>query len=80
MSQEVLVPDLGEDASEATVAAWHKRPGEPVEAGEVIAEVMTDKVNIEVISPASGVLEAIIAAEGASVRSGQAIARIAGRQ
>jgi pyruvate/2-oxoglutarate dehydrogenase complex dihydrolipoamide acyltransferase (E2) component len=77
MSQEIPVPDLGEDVEEMTLAAWLKQPGERVAAGEVIAEVMTDKVNAEIESPVSGVLEAILVNEGDSVAVGQPIARVA---
>lgn len=56
MEIEIKVPDLGEGASEATFVVWLKNIGEKVQAGEGIAEIMTEKVNLEVESPVSGVL------------------------
>lgn len=56
MEVEIKVPDLGEGASEATFVVWLKHIGDTVQAGEGIAEIMTEKVNLEVESPASGVL------------------------
>lgn len=56
MEVEIKVPDLGEGASEATFVVWLKNIGDTVQAGEGIAEIMTEKVNLEVESPASGVL------------------------
>lgn len=56
MEVEIKVPDLGEGASEATFTAWLKNVGDTVQAGEGVAEIMTEKVNLEVESPVSGVL------------------------
>ncbi len=59
MTVEVTVPELGYGANEAKVVVWHARAGDTVKAGDVIAEVMTEKVNIEVESPVNGVLAEI---------------------
>ena len=59
MSEKILVPVLGESITEATVAKWLKNPGDKVEADEPIVELETDKVNLEVPSPISGVLTEI---------------------
>ena len=55
MSEKILVPVLGESIVEATVSKWLKSEGDSVEADEPIVELETDKVNLEVPSPASGV-------------------------
>ncbi|KPQ06320.1 MAG: 2-oxoglutarate dehydrogenase E2 component (dihydrolipoamide succinyltransferase) SucB [Rhodobacteraceae bacterium HLUCCA12] len=67
MSTEVRVPTLGESVSEATIATWFKKPGDSVAADEMLCELETDKVTVEVPAPASGVLSEIIAAEGETV-------------
>jgi 2-oxoglutarate dehydrogenase E2 component (dihydrolipoamide succinyltransferase) len=67
MSTEVRVPTLGESVSEATVATWFKKPGDKVEADEMLCELETDKVTVEVPSPAAGTMGDIIAAEGETV-------------
>ncbi len=67
MSTEVRVPTLGESVTEATVATWFKQPGEQVSVDEMLCELETDKVTVEVPSPASGKLAEIVAAEGATV-------------
>ncbi len=67
MSTEVRVPALGESVTEATVATWFKQPGEQVSVDEMLCELETDKVTVEVPSPASGKLAEIVAAEGATV-------------
>jgi len=77
MSGEIVVPDLGEVSSEITLGAWLKAPGERVEAGEVVAELITDKVNTEIQSPLSGVVEALLVDEGDVVEVNQTIARVA---
>lgn len=56
MNIKIKLPPLGDSVQEATMAAWLKQPGDAVEHGETIAEVMTDKTNIEIPSPASGTL------------------------
>ncbi|MEM6546173.1 MAG: 2-oxoglutarate dehydrogenase complex dihydrolipoyllysine-residue succinyltransferase [Pseudomonadota bacterium] len=67
MSVEVRVPVLGESVTEATVATWFKKPGDAVTADEVLCELETDKVSVEVAAPSAGTLGAIVAAEGATV-------------
>ena len=67
MTTEVRVPTLGESVTEATVATWFKKPGDAVAADEMLCELETDKVTVEVPSPAAGVLAEIVAAEGETV-------------
>ncbi|QDC08777.1 2-oxoglutarate dehydrogenase complex dihydrolipoyllysine-residue succinyltransferase [Oceanicola sp. D3] len=67
MSTEVRVPTLGESVTEATVATWFKKPGDAVAADEMLCELETDKVTVEVPSPAAGVMGEIVAAEGETV-------------
>ena len=67
MSTEVRVPTLGESVTEATVATWFKKPGDTVAVDEMLCELETDKVTVEVPSPAAGVLGDLVAAEGATV-------------
>ena len=77
MSQEIVVPELGEVSSEITLGAWLKEPGERVEAGEVVAELITEKVNTEIQTPFGGVVEELLVDEGDVVVVGQVIARLA---
>lgn len=67
MTTEVRVPTLGESVTEATVATWFKKPGEAVAVDEMLCELETDKVTVEVPSPVAGTLGDIIAAEGETV-------------
>jgi 2-oxoglutarate dehydrogenase E2 component (dihydrolipoamide succinyltransferase) len=67
MTVEVRVPVLGESVSEATVATWFKKPGDAVAVDEMLCELETDKVTVEVPSPAAGTLGEIVAAEGTTV-------------
>ena len=67
MATEIRVPTLGESVTEATVATWFKKPGEAVAVDEMLCELETDKVTVEVPSPAAGTLAEIVAAEGATV-------------
>ncbi|MBU2868754.1 2-oxoglutarate dehydrogenase complex dihydrolipoyllysine-residue succinyltransferase [Pacificibacter marinus] len=67
MSVEVRVPTLGESVTEATVATWFKKPGDAVAVDEMLCELETDKVTVEVPSPAAGTLGEIVAAEGETV-------------
>ncbi|MCK0126724.1 2-oxoglutarate dehydrogenase complex dihydrolipoyllysine-residue succinyltransferase [Gelidibacter sp. F2691] len=67
MSIEVRVPTLGESVTEATVATWFKKPGDAVAVDEMLCELETDKVTVEVPSPAAGVMGEIVAAEGETV-------------
>lgn len=67
---DINTPALGESVTEATVARWTKKVGEAVKKDEILVELETDKVSLEVASPADGVLSAIGAAEGATVVPG----------
>ncbi|KFI31400.1 dihydrolipoamide succinyltransferase [Haematobacter massiliensis] len=73
---EVKVPALGESVTEATVATWFKRVGDKVTADEMLCELETDKVSVEVPAPASGVLTEILAAEGTTVEAAGKLAVI----
>ncbi len=73
---DVVVPQLSESVSEATLLTWKKKPGDAIQADEILIEVETDKVVLEVPAPASGVLKEIVEADGSMVTSGQVIARI----
>ena len=70
MSEEILVPVLGESITEATVSKWLKKSGENIKADEPIVELETDKVNLEVPSPVNGVLTNIKTKEGETVKVG----------
>ena len=67
MTVEVRVPALGESVTEATVATWFKKPGDAVAVDEILCELETDKVSLDVPSPAAGVLGEILAKEGDTV-------------
>ena len=67
MNIEIRVPTLGESVSEATVATWFKAPGDNIARDEMLCELETDKVTVEVPSPSAGVLNEIVAGEGATV-------------
>ena len=72
--KEVKVPILPESISEATVAVWHKKPGEFVEIDDVIVEIETDKVVLEVPAEEAGILTEILAKEGETVGEQQVLA------
>ncbi|MCF0253956.1 MAG: biotin/lipoyl-binding protein, partial [Duodenibacillus sp.] len=77
MSQiEVKVPQLSESVAEATLVEWHVKAGQAVKADDVLVEIETDKVILEVPAPASGVLARIDAGDGATVVADQVIALI----
>ena len=76
MSVEVRVPSLGESVSEASVGAWYKSMGDLVETDELICELETDKVNLEISSPAKGQLSEILFPEGSTVLEGALLATI----
>ncbi len=75
---DVMVPSLGESVTEATVATWFKAVGDAVAQDEMLCELETDKVSIEVPSPSAGVLAEILAADGATVEAGGKLAVISG--
>jgi 2-oxoglutarate dehydrogenase E2 component (dihydrolipoamide succinyltransferase) len=70
---DILTPTLGESVAEATVARWTKKPGDAVKKDEVLVELETDKVSLEVSAPSDGVLQDIAAPEGATVTPGQVL-------
>lgn len=76
MTIEIKVPDLPESVADATIATWHKQPGDKVERDEVIVDIETDKVVLEVPAPEAGILEAIIEEEGATVLGQQLIGKL----
>ena len=76
MSEKILVPVLGESITEATVSKWLKNEGEKVEADEPIVELETDKVNLEVPSPVSGVLDSINSKDGSVVEVGAVLGSV----
>src|SRR3546814_16173093 len=73
---DFLVPQRGESVFEATLLNVKKQPGESVEADEILVEVGTDKVVLEVPAPASGVLKEIVKGDGSTVTAGEVLARI----
>ena len=73
---EVKVPQLSESVAEATLLQWKKKPGEAVTIDEILIEIETDKVVLEVPAPAAGVLVELVQADGATVAAEQVIARI----
>jgi pyruvate/2-oxoglutarate dehydrogenase complex dihydrolipoamide acyltransferase (E2) component len=73
--RDILMPDL-EGAEEITVGAWSKKQGEHVDEGETLMEALTDKVNAEIPSPVSGLVEELLLKEGDPVKPGQPIARV----
>ena len=79
MSEKILVPVLGESITEATVSKWLKNEGEKVEADEPIVELETDKVNLEVPSPVSGVLDNINSQDGSVVEVGAVLGSVTER-
>jgi 2-oxoglutarate dehydrogenase E2 component (dihydrolipoamide succinyltransferase) len=73
---DIMTPALGESVTEATVARWTKKAGDAVRKDEVLVELETDKVSLEVAAPADGVLSEITAAEGATVEPGAVLGRV----
>ena len=78
MSEKIVVPALGESVTEATVSKWLKTEGESVNSDEPLVELETDKVNVEVPSPSSGVLEKIAVKEGDTVEVGALLGSVGG--
>ena len=76
MSEKIIVPALGESITEATVAKWIKKVGDTVEADEPIVELETDKVNLEVPSPVTGILEEINVKDGATIEVGTTLGSV----
>ena len=75
-SVDILVPDLPESVADATVATWHKKPGDAVRRDEVLVEIETDKVVLEVPASADGILDAVLEDEGTTVTSRQILGRL----
>ena len=76
MSIEVRVPALGESVTEATIATWFKQAGDTVAIDEMLCELETDKVTVEVPSPAAGTLQEIVAQEGSTIEVGALLATL----
>ena len=77
MISEVVMPQMGADMEEGTIIRWLKQPGDSVERGEIIAEIETDKANVEIESFESGIFRTTLAGEGDTVSVGTVIAVIA---
>ena len=80
MSNQIIVPSLGESITEATVSKWLKQVGEKVDSDEPLVELETDKVNVEVPSPLSGTLSSIRAKEGDTVEVGSLLGEVNGKK
>lgn len=76
MAIEIKAPTFPESVQEGSLATWHKQPGEQVSRDELLVDIETDKVVLEVVAPSDGVLSEVFAAEGDTVLSGQLIAKI----
>src|SRR5678815_3064844 len=73
---DVVMPQMGVSVSEGTITKWLKQEGEPIEADESLLEISTDKVDTEVPSPGSGVVQQILVQEGETVEVGTKLAVI----
>jgi len=76
MAIEIKAPSFPESVADGTVATWHKKPGDAVKRDDLIVDIETDKVVLEVLAEADGVLGAIVAEEGATVLSNQVLGSI----
>ncbi|MFG6175682.1 2-oxoglutarate dehydrogenase complex dihydrolipoyllysine-residue succinyltransferase [Halomonas sp. THAF12] len=76
MATEIKAPTFPESVAEGSVAAWHKQPGDSVERDELIVEIETDKVVLEVVAPEAGTLAEVLAEEGDTVESEQVLGRL----
>ena len=76
MSNQIIVPSLGESVTEATVSKWLKQVGEKVDSDEPLVELETDKVNVEVPSPLAGILTSIKVKEGDTVEVGALLGEV----
>ena len=76
MSIEIKAPTFPESVQEGSIATWHKQPGESVTRDELLVDIETDKVVLEVVAPADGTLQEVLKAEGDIVLSNELIARI----
>ena len=75
MATEIKAPVFPESVADGTIATWHKQPGEAVSRDEVICDIETDKVVLEVVAPADGTIASIIKNEGDTVLSAEVIAQ-----
>ncbi|WP_166263684.1 2-oxoglutarate dehydrogenase complex dihydrolipoyllysine-residue succinyltransferase [Marinobacter caseinilyticus] len=75
MSTEIKAPVFPESVAEGTVATWHKKPGEACARDELIVDIETDKVVLEVVAPADGVIEEVLKGEGETVESGEVVGK-----
>lgn len=75
MATEIKAPVFPESVADGTIATWHKQPGEAVSRDEVICDIETDKVVLEVVAPADGTIASIIKGEGETVLSNEVIAQ-----
>ncbi len=73
---DIMTPALGESVTEATVARWTKKAGDAVRKDEILVELETDKVSLEVAAPADGVLSEILAGEGDTVEPGTVLGKM----
>lgn len=73
---DITIPELGESITEGTIAKWLKRDGEPVRAGDLLLELETDKVNLEISAETDGVLASVLKREGDTVAVGEIVAVI----
>ncbi|MGY4877911.1 2-oxoglutarate dehydrogenase complex dihydrolipoyllysine-residue succinyltransferase [Vreelandella aquamarina] len=76
MATDIKAPTFPESVAEGSVAAWHKKPGDSVERDELIVEIETDKVVLEVVAPEAGTLTDVMAEEGDTVESEQVLGKI----
>jgi len=74
MAKEIKAPTFPESVADGVVATWHKKPGEPVKRDELIVDIETDKVVLEVVAPNDGVIEKVLKEEGETVLSEEVIA------
>src|SRR5580658_8656367 len=73
---DVVTPAAGESVTEGTILEWRVKVGDPIKLDDTIVEISTDKVDVELPSPATGVVSEILVEEGDTVTVGQVIARI----
>ncbi len=76
MTVDIVIPELGESITEATILRWLKSAGEAVERDEILVEIETDKATMELVAPETGVLSEILTSEGEKVQIGDVIARV----
>src|SRR5258708_27022300 len=77
MAVDIVMPQMGESIFEGTITKWRKKPGDKIQRDEPLFEISTDKVDAEIPAPASGVLQDIKVAEGATVQVNTVVGTIA---